>query len=132
MEHTATLINHQKTASGLHEIVLLEESKACAAQAMDLLDEFAATTPKPGPIRVLLDFRQSGIPPVNYAVSRGRALNKKFPDHAQLRIAYVYDKKVSGMVRVGEALFGIFFHDKHRMFSDDQYDDAVAWALADD
>lgn len=129
MNKAQSLLTHQQTDDGIHEVVFLDKSKDAAAQLMDILESFCGDMARDADLRVLVDFRQSGIPPLNYAAERGRALIRDFPDRPNMRIAYLAASRFASVARVGEAVFALFARDKHRVFAEDQRAAAIAWLL---
>ena len=118
MDALQSLITHEQRDNGIHEVVFLDKSREAAAQLMEILEAYCGSMAQDDYLRVLVDFRQSGIPPLNYSTERGRALIRDYPERPNMRIAYLsgsrfaaaggsgYPRRTTGTACRGDQLYG--------------------------
>jgi hypothetical protein len=124
---TGIRCQHTYLENGVHEFVLKEASRAAVDEFLDLLDAVFRVTLPEETIPYLMDFRESGIPPLGYTTSRTKAFLKQYPHGPRGRSAYLHGPgSVDSTVR---SLVNLVNPGMSERFAADQRDEAVNWLL---
>lgn len=117
--------------NGIHIYTFNRASREALDQHFEMLETLVASTPGGAILRVLLDFRPAGFPPITYAFQRVRAMNSRFPQRAALCIAFVHRPNV--LTSVVQSMVQLLRSDDPpaRFFPPDKYDEAIAWLSQD-
>lgn len=130
MKTGAALCAYRRLDNGIHEFVFAESSRASFDVFIDQLDDITQATPPHEKLYTLLDWRQSGMPPLRYAFQRSQTFVKRYPHHSGGRTAFLY--RSGTLISLVQSFVDVL-HSKAqaRFFVGDQREAAIAWLLED-
>lgn len=115
-------------ANDIHITTLLKPTRRSMDDFVVVMNDIYRDLTDDDKVRVLVDYRQSGIPPIAYVVSKGREWASSLHVHPQARVAFVHrnDPLLRFLdVMVRSFKFG---HLKTRFFTqENSFDDAIVW-----
>jgi len=119
---------HNVLDNGVHEFVFSDASRAAFDEFLANLEQVAEARQPDERVCLLLDWRQSGIPPLQYAFQRVREYLQKHPSEGDGRTAIVYD--YGALVSLMQSFVRLLDSDSRtRLFPADQHAAAIAWLL---
>jgi hypothetical protein len=116
--------------NGVHIHKFNPASKEALVRHFEMLEALIATTPTHAAVRVLVDLRPAGFPPIAYAFQQARAMYGRHPNHARVSLAFVHRGNV--LTSVAHSFFKLHRpSDPVHFFPAEQYDAAIAWLLGE-
>lgn len=112
----------------IHSITFHKPTREAYDEFMVVIDRIYQHVTLEDQIRVLIDYRQSGIPPLNYAIPKSLAWVRTLTIHPEARLAVITKpdilsrilRSMTSTIRFGHLSTGIFEGDRG-------FDQAVAW-----
>lgn len=122
--------DYERLENGIHYFRFNRASKEALDQHFQILEAELASTSTEAAVRVLLDFRPAGFPPITYAFQKVRAMNRRIPQRPQQRLAFLHHPNaltavVQNFIRLQR------LKDPAHFFPAEQYDQAITWLLQD-
>ena len=90
---TLSTIRYAAVEANIHEIQFLNRSPAAVRDLFRHYDHLYDITPHDQSLRYLIDWYQSGWPPLSYIFVCGREWVEKHPDFHPTRTAYLYNNE---------------------------------------
>ena len=119
--------------NGLHEFVFLSNTRAAVDDYFAILESsrIAWGEGMPDVVRLLIELRQPGMPPVSYMMERYRVFIKAHKDHMPTtRVVYLYRSGfITSLVRSFIGLVSERKHANRRFFPLEERAQAEAWLL---
>lgn len=114
--------------NGIYRFLFTQSSVQAVDEYLGHLKELFDTHGSDQLIRALVDIRQSGMPPMRYAVRAGRNLLATYNPPPPMRVAFLHDAGV--LVSVGEAFLNLIKQNsERRAFRGHQEREALAWLM---
>jgi len=113
----------------IHNFVFEKPTRVAVDEHVAKLDELYRTVSPDGVLRILIDLRISGLPPMSYTASSLRKLNAKYPNLPSTRYAFLFSSGI--MISLASAFFNLLNPSKGtaRFFQGDKEQEAIAWLL---
>ncbi len=122
--------DYERLENGIHYFRFNKASREALDQHFEKLSALLASTPTTEKVRVLLDFRPAGFPPITHAFQKVRAMNMRIPRRPMQRIAFLHHP--NALTHVVQSFVHLQrLKDPVHFFTADQYDGAVTWLLED-
>ena len=122
--------DYERLENGIHYFRFNKASKEALDQQVEKLGEILASTSTSATVRVLLDFRPAGFPPITYAFQKVRAMNMSIPQRPPQRLAFLHHPNV--LTQVVQSFIQLQrMKDPIHFFPAEQYDAAIGWLLDD-
>lgn len=120
--------------NGIYEFTLLNNTPEAFHELLNLIARADAVTPPSGVLRYIVDVSSSGIPPLSAAFQASQKWLLMHPDHARSRTVFLAkaDLKRELAVSFVRVLTHSFPRWQWQFMDTWQYDEAVAWLLAND
>lgn len=121
-------IHHE---NGIHEYVFLRATRKSIDEWIAHADIAMQNQPMDRPAHTLVDISQSGMPPINYTMSRARTWQGANKERPSGRIAVLYHPGL--FLSMVEGLIGMLSRrgqEQYRFFPEGKREEAVAWLLA--
>lgn len=119
---------YQPLSNHIHQYTFRESSRRAVNEFTDLLTYIVNQPIQVSQLTLLLDIRESGLPPVVHIHSQIKAMFAEIPNMPALHIAVVY-RAGSLLSATGSFMIPQRTGDRVRMFQDD-IDAAVGWLNA--
>ena len=114
--------------NGINSFIFTKPSRATIDAFVEQMHSVFATKVSGEVVPCLIDWRQSGIPPLPHLSRRGREFLRHHPTGAYGRIAFLTNQGT--LVNIAQALLNtVNTKAQKRFFRDDQYNEAVDWLL---
>lgn len=122
--------DYEQLENGIHYFRFNKASKEALDQQVQILEAQLASTPTIATVRVLLDFRPAGFPPITYAFQKVTAMNRRIPQRPPQRLAFLHHPNV--LTQVVQSFIRLErMKDPARFFPAEMYDAAVGWLIQD-
>lgn len=121
--------NYQhEPAHDIHIITLTEPTRVAVDECIQIMDSCYEGVTENDTIRFLIDYRQSGIPPMRYVFTAGQEWADSLEIHPNTKLAYVTNQNFS-ISMLGLLIRTLNFgHLQTRFFEEDKgYQDALEW-----
>jgi len=82
-------VTHETLAGDLHIITFKESSRDAVDDYIRAMERIYVDLTPDDTVRILVDYRQSGIPPIRYLITRGLAWANSLKFHPAARLAIV-------------------------------------------
>ena len=123
----STYCSYGKEANGVHRLTLHKANRVGLDQLLTYLRDIHDSTPQQETIRLLIDLRPDGIPPINYALPTLKQFFEDLTERSEMRAAYLYDSMA--LLSVAQTFLNLLrIKQSRRQFFKDE-DEAVAWLL---
>lgn len=120
--------DYERLENGIHFFRFNKASREALDQHFEKLGALLASTPATVTVRVLLDFRPAGFPPIAYAFQKVRAMNMRIPQRPRQRLAFLHHP--NALTHVVQSFIQLQrLKDPVHFFPAEQYDAAIAWLL---
>ena len=112
----------------IHTIELTDASRQTIDQFLQFMNELYRDLTDEDTVRLLVDYRQSGVPPLSYVINKSTQWANNLSVHPQARVAFV-NKSDFLMSILGMMMKSLRFgHLKTRVFDKETaYQDAIEW-----
>lgn len=124
---TPLVVYQHLVTEDIHALTFVKASRLSSEQGMDLvMDIFNQATPETT-IRLLLDFRATGLLPMNNILSQGRLWRTRVKVHPPTRMAMLMPP--AAVASLLQPIFGLlrFSHLQTQIFQGDEHEGAVRW-----
>jgi hypothetical protein len=132
-EITLAHCHYKRLDNDLHEFVFMSNTRLAVDDFFSILENspMARGEANPDIIRVLVELREPGMPPVSYMMQRYRDFIKVHKDHLPIvRTAYLYRTGfILSMVRSFLRLIALPKQSNRRFFPIAEREQAEAWLL---
>lgn len=131
LEDVEAYCTHELLEHGVHAFSFKQQNRRAVEVYIGQLASLYATRDARSPVlRILVD-GTDGLGPINYGIKLGRELNRQYPDHGKVRIAFLIDNPtvahlIDTMVRLMRLK-----NEKFRYFTSEQRETALTWLLED-
>lgn len=125
----SNLCNYQLVEGGIHQFTFTTASRKAVDQYIDHLETILPTVTASAEIRVLLDIRSAGFPPIAYFATRMRNLNYRLPYRVYTRTVILYQSSM--ILSLLETAIFLLMKPSHDtvQFVHNNRTDAVNWLL---
>ncbi len=114
--------------NGIHTFTFTKASRVSIDAFVARMDAVFAVEAPGTLVQCLIDWRQSGIPPLRHLAGRGKEFLQHYPQGPYGRIAFITNQGT--MVNITQTLLDVInAKAQKRFFAGDQYDEAVDWLL---
>jgi hypothetical protein len=124
-----TYCQYSHLGNGIHQFVFQKATREAVDQHVTQLEKIYESEPN-ALIRVMIDLRPSGWPPMAYTASALRQSNGRYPNRPTARYAFIYN--AGFLLSVARTFFDLLNPSRGaaRFFSGSEADKAVDWLLA--
>lgn len=112
----------------VHEFVFHQANRLAVDEFLVVLDPILSQAPNDRPLRVLVDLRPDGLPPINYVFPRLKAFFQKRYVFG-FRVVYLYDS--STLLSMIQSFLNLLRQKTERRFMTDR-EAALAWLRGDE
>jgi hypothetical protein len=116
--------------NGIHKFVFNESTRSAVDQHVVVLSQLYETSKSDALLKILIDLRPAGWPPMSYTMSSMRKLNAQFPKAPKQRYAFLYSQ--GALFSVAQSFFGIINRNMNtpaQFFKGDMEPAAIEWLL---
>jgi hypothetical protein len=116
--------------NGIHKFVFNESNRHAVDEHVAILKELYQNSNPDTIIRVLIDLRPAGWPPMSYTMSSLQKLNAQFPKAPKQRYAFLYSQ--GALFSVAQSFFNIINRNMNtpaNFFKGDMERQAMDWLL---
>ena len=111
---------------GFHYIVLLDGSTQTFDKFLNTLAYLYGITPEGEMLNIMLDLRQSGFPPLQYAFQTAQTFFARHRNRPVTRFAFVHGP--STLAALAKSFFGLLrLRDEGRFFPMEESEQAMMW-----
>jgi hypothetical protein len=125
-----TLATYEKLDNGIHKLTLLKSNRAGVDALIVELGKAYDSHPAGETIRIIIDLRPDGMPPMAYAVPKVQGFFKSRVDLPKIRSAYLVRQSVMVSIMM-TFLSTLRLSADRRVFDGDKDEEAIAWLLED-
>jgi hypothetical protein len=127
MEQIISDTSYQYT-NGIHEFVFLKGSRRAVDEYLAELRRIFESASSDSTVKVLLDIRQTGLPPIAYLSAQIHEWHKECPSVGMTYTAILYSGSSALMLLKNlTRLFSRNGQEQVRFFEQDRRDEAMAW-----
>lgn len=115
----------------IHKFIFYAPSRLAVDEFVEHLiymNEHLVDMPDEMVVKILLDIRESGIPPIRYMTARVSQFQKRLPKRLSSRTVIIYgDSTMLALISNVVMLMSRLSSDEIRFYHADAYDEALAW-----
>ncbi|MBC7809888.1 MAG: STAS/SEC14 domain-containing protein [Burkholderiales bacterium] len=118
-------------ADGFHQITLMDGTTRTFDQFLEMMAYLYGITPEGERLNVLLDLRQSGFPPLQYAFQTAQSFFARHRNRPVTRFAFLHGPTT--LAALAKSFFGLLrLRDEGRFFALEETEQAKAWLIRAD